>query len=132
LKNNLSDNSNQKGFSFIEVLISITILALIVVGILTMTTVHIRSNSFAQHHTKAVQLAEEGVENMMRIDFDQLATYGTQSDAYGTIPTYPDFARTTTATAIDPNNYRLTAQVTWISQGRNSSPVTLTVLRTAQ
>lgn len=141
MKKNSFKTNSQKGYSFIEVLISVSILALVIVGVLTMTTVHIKTNSFALHHTKAVQLAEEAVERLMRIDFTQLKTMadaGTnQVEAYGTIDKYPDFTRTVSVGAPPAwiglpaaNNCLITAHVRWRSLGRNSMPVTLSVLRT--
>ena len=124
--------SRQNGFSFIEVLISVTILALVIVGVLTMTTVHIKTNNFALHHTKAVQLAEEGVERMMRIDFDTVfALQGNpQVEAYDTIAKYPEYTRTPTVTQEDMDNVTITCQVRWRTQGLNSNPVTMQVFRT--
>ena len=141
MKNN-SFKPSQEGYSFIEVLISVSILALVIVGVLTMTTVHIKTNSFALHHTKAVQLAEESVERLMRIDFNQLAGLvgSDQVEAYGTMDKYPDFTRTVSVAAPpawtglpnNGNNYLITARVRWRSLGRNSMPVTLSVVRTKQ
>jgi prepilin-type N-terminal cleavage/methylation domain-containing protein len=141
LKNN-SFKANQKGYSFIEVLMSVSILALVIVGVLTMTTVHIKTNSFALHHTKAVQLAEESVERLMRIDFNLLAGMvgSDQVEAYGTMDKYLDFTRTVSVAAPpawtglpnNGNNYLITARVRWRSLGQNSMPVTLAVVRTRQ
>jgi Tfp pilus assembly protein PilV len=122
--------NNQKGFSFIEVLVAATILIFLVVGVLTMTTSHIKINSFALHHTKAVQLAEEAVERLLRMDPTALQTFSTTTEATGTMANYPDFSRTISATMIDMNNYRITAVVRWRSQGVDSTPVLLSVRRT--
>jgi prepilin-type N-terminal cleavage/methylation domain-containing protein len=131
LKRNLT-KSKQNGFSFIEVLISVTILALVIVGVLTMTTVHIKTNNFALHHTKAVQLAEEGVERMMRMDFDTVfALNGSpQVEAYDTIPKYAEFTRTISVTQVDMDNVTIACRVRWKTQGLNSNPVTMQVFRT--
>jgi len=122
--------NKKEGFSFIEVLVATAILAFLVVGVLTMTTAHIKTNSFAIHHTKAVQLAEESVERFLRMDFAAVQTFGTVSEAYGNIANYPDFTRTTTSTMIDADNYQVTSIVRWRSQGIDSSPITLSIIRT--
>lgn len=122
--------NKQDGFSFIEVLVATAILAFLVVGVLTMTTTHIKINSFAIHHTKAVQLAEEAVERLLRMDFTAVQTFGTVTEAYGSIESYLDFSRIISATMIDADNYRIMATVRWRSQGVNSSPITLSIIRT--
>ncbi len=35
-----------------------------------MTTMNVKSNSYTQHHTKAVQLAESGLELLRRVDYN--------------------------------------------------------------
>ena len=113
-----------------EVLVAAGLLAFLVVGVLTMTTAHIKTNSFAIHHTKAVQLAEEQVERLLRMDFAGVQAFGTVSEALGTIANYPEFSRTTTATMINAENYRITSTVRWRSQGVDSNPIILSVIRT--
>jgi prepilin-type N-terminal cleavage/methylation domain-containing protein len=122
--------NKQNGFSFIEVLVATAILAFLVVGVLTMTTAHIKTNSFAIHHTKAVQLAEESVERLLRMDFAGVQTFGTVTEAYGNIDNYPEFTRTTSSTMIDADNYRVISTVRWRSQGVDSNPITLSIIRT--
>lgn len=122
--------NNSKGFTFVEVLVAAAILIFLVVGVMTMTTSHIKINSFALHHTKAVQLAEEAVERLFRMDSAALQSYGTTTEATGTMANYPEFNRTISATMIDMNTYRITATVRWRSQGADSIPVRLSVIRT--
>jgi prepilin-type N-terminal cleavage/methylation domain-containing protein len=122
--------NKQKGFTFVEVLVAAGLLAFLVVGVLTMTTAHIKTNSFAIHHTKAVQLAEEQVERLLRMDFSGVQTFGTVSEALGSIPNYPEFTRTTSAVMINADNYRITSSVRWRSQGVDSNPITLSIIRT--
>ena len=124
--------NNKKGFTFIETLVSVTILSFIVIGVLTMTSVHIKMNSFALHHTKAVQLAEEGVEMLLRLDPTVLPGYYDpgQTENFGTIVKYPDYSRTITVNQIDMDNYRITCSVIWRSQRLNSKPLVLSMLRT--
>lgn len=120
-------SNNKKGFTFIETLVSVTILSFIIVGILTMTTVHIKMNSFALHHTKAVQLAEEGIEALLRIDPLLLpGFYGGKTEDFGDIEKYPDFSRTITVNQITPgdmDNYTIISSVIWKSQNIDSKPM---------
>jgi len=124
-------SNNKKGFTFIETLVSVTILSFIVIGVLTMTTVHIKMNSYALHHTKAVQLAEEGIEALLRIDPLLLPSfYGGKTESFGDIEKYPDYSRTIIVQNIDMDNYRIISSVIWKSQRMNSKPITFSVRRT--
>ena len=122
--------SDKSGFSFIEVLVAAAILALLIVGVLTMTTAHIKTNSFAIHHTKAVQLAEEAVERLLRVDFTDLTGFSTTVENFGQIENYPDYSRTISVIVIDAENCRISASVQWRSQGINSRPIRLSIIRT--
>ena len=125
-------SNNKKGFTFIETLVSVTILSFIIIGVLTMTTVHIKMNSSALHHTKAVQLAEEGVEMLLRLDSSLLSGYYTpgKTENFGTIKKYPEFSRTITVNQIDMDNYTIISSVIWRSQNINSKPLILSMRRT--
>ena len=126
------DNSSRsRGFTLIEVLISTALLAFLAVGILGMTTMTINSNSFIQHHTKAVQLAESGMEEMRRVDYvNQLPAYDGVVQDFGTIPSYPEFRRTYEVDyAADISILRV--RVSWRRRGVSSSPLTLVSQRVA-
>ncbi len=123
-------SNNSRGFSFLEVLTAVVLFSFLVIGVLSMTTMNIRSNSYAQHHTKAVQLAESGLEFLRRIDYTtQLPAYAAGvASGYGTLPNYGEYSRTLQAT-INGTISTLTVTVTWRSQGLNSAPVVLTTRR---
>ena len=134
-----SKEEQRKGFTLVETLVAITLLAFVLIGVVTMTTMHIKSNFYTQHHTKAIQLAESAIEAFMRTDFNQLFPGSTTED-YGEIAMYPDYTRTVTIAqepAGDPDNVRITASVNWSSRETGASraglklpPITLSVLRT--
>lgn len=124
--------SKRQGFSFVEVLTAVTILSFVIVGVLAMTTMNIKVNSFAQHHTKAVQLAEDGLEFLRRVDYNtQLPGLNGVHEDYGTIPNYLEFRRQYNVTwASDIST--LQVQISWRSMGRLSAPMTLTTLRASK
>jgi hypothetical protein len=127
--------NNARGFSFIEVLTATVLFSFLVVGVLLMTTMNVKSNSYSQHHTKAVQLAESGLELLRRVDYNtELPNYdGSSSLAFsdfGQIPNYPEFRRTllvTWGTQIST----LQVTVVWRSRGVNSFPIVMTTQRVA-
>jgi prepilin-type N-terminal cleavage/methylation domain-containing protein len=136
---------NQRGFSFIEVLIAIMLFGFLVVGVLTMTSMGIKSNSYAQHHTKAVQLAESSMEMMRRVNYNDVLQYfdGVNNSVvtpsgvtifpvseYGSIPQYLEYRRVLLVNyAPDVSTLRVT--ITWRSQGVNSFPIVLESRRVA-
>jgi len=125
------NSNNDRGFSFIEVLTAVVLFSFLVVGVLMMTTMNIKSNYYTQHHTKAVQLAESGLEFLRRIDYaTQLPTYAGAgvTSGYGTLPNYLEFSRTLQA-EIGAEMSTLTVSVTWRSQGAESPPLVLTTMR---
>ena len=62
--------------TFIETLIAMTILMYVISGVLTMTTIQMKTNFNQINHTKAVKLAEEALERKMRENFDVLICDG--------------------------------------------------------
>ena len=114
-----------------EVLMAITLFTLLVLGVLTMTTMGIRTNSWAQHHTKAMQLAESGLELLRRVNYNtELNTFDGVVNDYGTIPNYPEFRRSFQVTyGLDISTLQVT--ITWRTQGAVSFPVVLTTRRAA-
>jgi prepilin-type N-terminal cleavage/methylation domain-containing protein len=123
--------NDQGGFSLLEVLMAITLFTFLVVGVLTMTTMGIKTNSYAQHHTKAVQLAESGLELLRRVNYvTELPTFNGVENDYGTIPQYPEFRRVFQVIYnADISTLRVT--ITWRNQGVESFPIVLTTQRAA-
>jgi hypothetical protein len=126
---------NARGFSFIEVLTATVLFSFLVIGVLMMTTMNIKSNSQTQHHTKAVQLAESGLELLRRVDYNlELPLYDGISalafSDYGQMPNFLEFRRSllvTWGTQIST----LQVTVTWRTLTGNSVPITLTTQRVA-
>jgi prepilin-type N-terminal cleavage/methylation domain-containing protein len=125
-----TSNSTQ-GFSLIEVLTALVLFTFLVIGTLLMTTVHINSNAYTQHHTKAVQLAESGLELLRRVDYTvQLAGFDGVEQGYGTIANYPDYRRSF-AVNYGAEISTLTVSIRWRVLSAESNPVTLSTQRVA-
>jgi hypothetical protein len=97
-----------------------------------MTAMGIKTNSWAQHHTKAVQLAESGLELMRRVDYaTQLSAFDGTVNEYGTIANYPEYRRSFQVTyGTDISTLQVT--ITWRIQNAVSFPIVLTTQRAAE
>lgn len=120
--------NKQSGFSLIEVLVALIVFTFLVVGVLSMTTVQINSNSYLQHHSKALQLAENGVELLNRVDYNtQLPTYINKVET--AIPNFMGYQREYSV-QWDTDISTLSVRVFWQKSGRNSNPIVLNSIRT--
>ena len=116
------------GSTFIETLIAVTILMYVIAGVLSMTTVQLKTNFNQINHTRAVKLAEEGLERKMREDFDTMAG---ESQDFDTIAEFPQYSRTIRVTTLDPDNKEIVVNVTWQERSRAGiDPIQLRFRRT--
>jgi len=58
----MTPQSSQKGFSLIESLIALSILAITMLGVVQLFAVAIRQNSFSRYNTMAISVAQEKLE----------------------------------------------------------------------
>ena len=63
---------SEKGFTMVEILIAMTILAVGILGIGGLASTAIRSSGFSQSMTQANNLAQDRIEALMSVDFDNL------------------------------------------------------------
>lgn len=118
----------QEGFSFVEVLMAVTIFVFLVIGVLSMSSFQISSNSFLRHNTSALQLAEDGMELLNRVNYNtELAGFNdvVQTD----IENYPGYQRQFKV-QWDTDISNLQVIVFWQKSGINSKPVILNSRRT--
>jgi type IV pilus assembly protein PilV len=69
---------NQKGFSLIEVMIALIILAVGLLGIAGLQITSIKGNSFSRYMTQASILAQNKLENLRNLPFDDQKLTGAQ------------------------------------------------------
>ncbi len=128
IKGLIKNISGQNGSTFIETLIAMTILAYVLSGVLTMTTIQMKTNFNQINHTKAVKLAEEALERKMRENFDTLSG---ETHDFDTIESFSQYSRTIRITTIDPDNKKINVSVTWQERDRSGlQPITLSFRRT--
>ena len=58
----MATKSSQKGFSLIESLIALAILAITMLGVVQLFAVAIRQNSFSRYNTMAISVAQQNLE----------------------------------------------------------------------
>jgi len=62
--------SNEKGFSLIEILIAITVFAIGILAVAKMQITAIKGNSFANDLTEATTLAQDRMEKLIGLSYD--------------------------------------------------------------
>lgn len=86
----------QAGFSLVEVLVALTIVVVGFMAVLqSMASMH-RNRARSDELSMATILAEEKLEAIKSLDFDQVVS---ASEGFGNIPGYAGYKRTTTVTA---------------------------------
>ena len=74
--------NNEKGFSLLEVLISIVVLSVGLLGVANMQVVAIRVNDNANQMTQATTLTQDKVEELMAKQFDTMTSDENEKDGY--------------------------------------------------
>ena len=124
----INNRAGRNGSTFIETLIAMTILMFVLSGVLTMTTIQMKTNFNQINHTKAVKLAEEALERKMREDFDTLTD---ETHSFETIANFSQYSRTISITTIDADNKKISVSVTWRERDRSGlQPISLSFIRT--
>lgn len=68
---------NEKGFTLLEVIIAVSILTFGLLAVATMQITAIRGNNFAYIRTEATTLAQDMMEELIAMPFDDLDGYST-------------------------------------------------------
>jgi type IV pilus modification protein PilV len=119
----MTKRPTQAGFTMVEVMISILLCAIAVMGIIGLTTVSVRDTSSARHVTEASVLAEDRMEvlraqgssSITNPDASPVDAQGAATGSAGAIYTRA-FTWTASSTQIN-----ITVQVSWIDEGAGTS-----------
>ncbi len=117
---------NQKGFTLIEVLIALVILAVGLLGVTAMQITAIRGNHFSDNLTRATVLAQNKLEELKHLPYyDSKLSSGQAPQQM----TYSGIVYTVRydVTALGNTMKNITASVKWMDQGDRS--VTVSAIR---
>jgi prepilin-type N-terminal cleavage/methylation domain-containing protein len=111
-------HKNNKGFTLLEILIAITVFSIGLLGMATLTTGIIRGNLASKNLTTATTLAQDQMENVIRIGYTGASS---KDENYGNIADYPLYKR---VTVIDNNKpaadmKTMTVTVSWDSDAHS-------------
>ena len=76
----VSGMHNQKGFTLVEIMVAISILAIALLGLVSVTVMVIKSNTFSKSMTTATTLANDKMEQLKKTSYASLAS-GTDTDS---------------------------------------------------
>ena len=79
----MNTKSSQKGFSLIESLIALSILAITILGVVQLFAVAIQQNSFSRYNTMAISVAQQSLEYLQTEFNRELANDVTAADLTG-------------------------------------------------
>jgi len=120
--------ANDGGFTLMEVLITIVLLTVGLLGMAALTTGIINGNTHSRRLTTATTLAQDKIEDVRRLGYSNMPSADTTTpEDYNTITDYPLFKRTT-ATAINSpasNMKTITITVYWNSDSHSVSLQTI-------
>ena len=120
--------TNDDGFTLMEVMITIVLLTVGLLGMAALTTGIINGNKHSSRLTTATTLAQDKIEDVRRLGYSNMPSADIETtEDYNTITDYPLFKRTTSTDADSPDTYMKTITITvyWDSDSHSVSLQTI-------
>ena len=116
----MSGSRNNRGFTLVEIMIAVFILVVALLGLISVTVMVIKGNSFSKTMTTATTLAKDKMEEMKNLGYsDTPSSDTTTTEDYNSITDYPTYKRATEIDVDSPAAGMKTVKVTveWSWQG---------------
>jgi prepilin-type N-terminal cleavage/methylation domain-containing protein len=104
----------QRGFTLVEVLVALGIMAVGLVGVLALEKGSVSASGYSRRATEAAVLGEDKLEKLRTVLITTVVTDHDQVDANGVVNnTSGTFVRTWTVTPVDASTTKIEVDVTW-------------------
>ena len=120
----MKDLHNNSGFTFLEILVAMLVLCIGFAAMAGVTAGVMRGNSFSHRLTTATTLAQERMEEVMRVGYSGMPSANTTTmEDYNSIAHYPLFKRVVTTDTSNSADGMKTVTVTvyWGSDAHSAS-----------
>jgi prepilin-type N-terminal cleavage/methylation domain-containing protein len=94
----LDMNGRENGFTLVEVLIAVMVLAVAFLAMYQMQAMAVRGNETGNQVTIATVLAQDKMEEIRNTAYDNVISINFPAENYGMVPNYPQFRREVTVT----------------------------------
>ncbi len=119
---------NKKGFTLLEILVAITMLAVALLGMAGLTAAVMQGNTLSNRLTVASTLAQDRLEDLTKLGYGNTAVADTTvTEDYNSIPNFPFYKRVTTTDVDNPaaGMKTVTVAVFWAADAHSVAPRTI-------
>ncbi|MFQ5607677.1 MAG: prepilin-type N-terminal cleavage/methylation domain-containing protein, partial [Candidatus Zixiibacteriota bacterium] len=122
--------ANEKGITLLEVMVSMIVISIGLLGILPLIGVSIHNNTYSFDIDTANSMAREEVESLMRTaSYPQIPYYRTNTSSSGVYSTEATVDDNSVSAAIPPGVFRIRVKVNWVDQANNNRTVEYAVFK---
>jgi prepilin-type N-terminal cleavage/methylation domain-containing protein len=127
----MSGLRNSSGFTLVEIMVAIGILTIALLGLVSVTVMVIKGNSFSKTMTTATTLAKDKMEEMKNLGYSGTSSSDiTTTEGYNSITNYPTYKRDTEIDVASPaaGMKTIEVKVEWSWQGTDRNVTLRTIV----